>query len=244
MEELKRWLKIHKRCNICGGSQGECYKIGNKVYKIFIQFIDEDDDEIITYNKDDILQFSSIVNNTYIFPTDIILVGDVVVGYITDYVDAKSLYKTDPLDVQLDRFEKSLDEVTDDIQIISDNGVLSYDVAYNILYGSFGFKIVDTIEYSRTDIDSGELFRKNRDRFNYEIRLFLIDGYFDKFVKSDSSLYSMCYDPDVNIAMFLKEFRKKLSEIEGYEIAKLRDAKKSLAIRKRKNPKYIRELYM
>ena len=49
MEELNSWLRRYKNCILDGGIQGVCYKIGNKVYKIFIQFIDKDYDEVITY---------------------------------------------------------------------------------------------------------------------------------------------------------------------------------------------------
>ena len=242
MNDLKLWLKIYKNCNFDSGSQGKCYKIRNKVFKIFIQFIDEEDDDIIIYNKEEILRFSSIVNNTYIFPNDVIMVGDIVVGYITDYVDAISLYKINPLDLDLDRFQLALNKTTDDIRIISNNGILSFDVAYNIMYGDCGLKVIDTMEYSRSDIDSSELFRLNKERFYYEIRLFLLDGYFDKFIKNNIILYSMCYDSNVDFNLFLEEFRKKLSENEGYEISKLGEAKKSLIRTKKKNCKYIRLL--
>lgn len=241
MKDLKLWLKIHKKYNFDGGSQGECYRIGNKVFKIFIQFIEDDYEEMIVYDQDEILKFSSVANNTYIFPSDVIMVGDIVVGYITDYVDAISLYKTDLLDVEMDKFQVALAGTTKDIEIISNNGILSYDVTYNILYGSCGFKVIDTMEYSQTDIDSVELFRMNRERFYHEIRLFLLDGYFDKFMKNNTDLYNMCYDPDVDFGIFLREFRKRLSENEGYEISKLGDAKKSIVRTRNRDRKYIRD---
>lgn len=239
--ELYLWLKKYEMCVLDSGSQGKCYKIGNKVYKIFLQFIDEiEEDEMITYDRDDIMQFSTITNNTYIFPSDVIMVGDVVIGYVTDYVDAISLYKTNPLVVDLDVFEKALEDTTKDIEIISNNGILSYDVTYNILYGVAGLKVIDTMEYSKTDMDSLLLFRENKKRFYYEIRLFLIDDFFYEFMKNNCDLYSMCYDPDVDIIEFLKEFRKRLSEKEGHEIVKLGDAKKSIVRTSYKNCKYIR----
>lgn len=240
MKDLKLWLKICKKYNFDGGSQGECYRIGNKVYKIFIQFIEEDIDDMIVYDKEDILKFSSIINNTFIFPNDVIIVGDIVVGYVTDYVDAISLYKTDPLKIELKKFQEDLDWANKDIEIISNNGILSFDVAYNILYGSCGLKVIDTMEYPKTDIDSLKLFKVNRERFYYEIRLFLLDGYFDEFMKTNPDLYNMCYDPEVDFNLFLTEFIKRLSENEGYEILKLGDAKRSLVRTKYRDCKYIR----
>lgn len=241
--ELYLWLKKYEMCILDSGSQGICYRVGNKVYKIFLQFIDEISDDMIEYDKDEILKFSSITNNTYIFPNDVIMVRDMVVGYITDYVNAKSLDKIDPLSVNLDMFEKKLEDVYPDIKIISDNGVRSFDVIYNILYGKSGFRIVDMLEYTKTDMDSMELYRLNKKNFNIGIKLFLTDNYFDQFLLCNDFLYSMYCDPCVDMILFLKEFRKKLSEKEGFEIVKLGDAKKSVSFSRKKNPKYIRGFY-
>lgn len=242
-DELGLWLKRYENYKFTDStSQGECYKIGNNVYKIFIQFLEEEYCDFIEYDKDSILQFSSIKNKTYIWPIDTIMVGEIVVGYITNYVDAKSLYKINPLLVNLDKFENALENVISDIKVISDNGVLTFDVAYNILYGRYGFKVIDSMEYSRTNMDSLDLYRINKERFNYEIRLFLIDGYFDEFIKDNFLLYNMYYNKNVDVVDFLRKFRRKLSENEGHEILRLGEAKNSMTIHKSRNPKYIRSL--
>lgn len=242
MKELKEWLNLCDSAYLEEGGQGRCYKIGNKVYKIFLQYIEDDDDEITPYFKEDILRFSDVKNDTYIFPNDVIMVGNTVVGYITDYVDALSLYKTDPLRVNLNFFEISLDSSSRDIRTISNNGILTYDVMYNILYGKDGFRIIDTLEYSKTDIDSDKLFLMNYDRFCHEIKLFLVYGYFDKIVKKYKKIADLYNEKDASIILFLREFRNILSEIEGREIKYLSEAKKSIVIRRRKVPSYIREL--
>jgi len=240
MNELKLWIKCHKMYNFDGGSQGECFKIGDKVYKIFIQYIEEEYIDIITYNKDDIMQFSHIVNNTYIWPNDIIMVGDMVVGYIMDYIDARSLCNINPLYVNLDKFESFLEKADEDIKVISNNGVKTFDVMYNIMYGKNGFKVIDSVEYSLCDMDSAELFKINSKNFYYEIRLFLTYGYFDEFIFNYNHLYRMCNDTEVKVLDFLKEFRRILSENEGFEITKLGDAKKSVHVKKIKNLYYVR----
>lgn len=242
MKEFKLWLIQHEMFRFNGGSQGVCYKIGNKVYKIFNSFIEEDDDIFISYDKCQILQFSSISNGTYIFPQDVIVVSDVVVGYTMEYVNAQSLYKINPLYVNLNVFESALKASLDDILIISKNGVLSFDVTYNMLYGNDLIKVIDTLDYSITDIDSDKLYAVNKERFFHEIRLFLIDGYFDRFISSDIFLYSMYCDKELEFIDFLRLFRKKLSEYEGHEILKLCDAKKSVDMIKKRRLKYIREL--
>ena len=242
--EFYLWLKKHEMCILDSGSQGICYKIGNKVYKIFLQFIDDIQEDIIEYDSENILQFSSIENGTYIFPSDVILLGDMVIGYITDYVNATALNKINPLGVDLDKFERDLECVYSDIKIISDSGVCSYDVVYNILYGNSGFKIIDTLEYTNIPIDRMELYNINKRNFNIGIGWFLTYGYFDDFLLRNESLNSMLNDYNIDMISCLREFRNKLSEKEGCKIRKLGDAKKSIVIRKRKNPKYVRELYI
>lgn len=241
-EMFMLWIFQHEDYILDCGVQGKCYKIGNKVFKIFTQFFDEDDDEKIVYSRSDILQFSFIDNYTYVFPVDTIMVGDIVVGYVTDYVDAKSLSKINPLTVSLDTFEKDIEKALLDIRTISDFGVRSFDVTYNILYGLCGFNVIDTLEYSKTDMNNIELYRVNKANFINELRLFLIDGFFDEFISSDSYLYSMCYGLDVDFVLFLKEFRKKLSENIGYKVSRLEEAKRCLNSRVKRKKGYIREI--
>jgi hypothetical protein len=242
MKELKEWLDLCDSAYLSQGGQGRCYKIGNKVYKIFLQYIEDDDDEITPYFKEDILRFSDVKNNTYVFPTDVIMVGDIVVGYITDYVNGKSLYQTNPFNVNLDFFENTLITSVNDIKIISNNGILSFDVMYNILYGKEGLKVIDTLDYSKTDIDSDRLFFMNYDRFCHEIKLFLVYGYFDKVVNDNKILLELYKDKKASIVLFLQEFRKILSEIEERKIETLFDARKSVTLKKIKEADYMRDL--
>lgn len=243
MDEFRLWLSLCEKAYLSEGGQGRCYKIGNKVYKIFLQYLEKCyEDIIIPYYKEDILRFSGVTNNTYVFPNDVIMVGNTVVGYIMDYIDAKSLYKTDPFSVDLDFFEESINASLNDIEIISNNGVLSFDVMYNMMFGKEGISVIDTLDYSMTDIDPDKLFVMNYDRFCHEIKLFLVYGYFDNVVENNKILNEMYIDKESSIVLFLKEFRKYLSEIEGYEIKKLSDVKKSKVVRRRKYHAYIREI--
>lgn len=241
LNELKLWLFINKIHNFDAGSQGECYKIGNSVYKIFTQFIYDDNDNI-EYNKKNILQFSNIKNDTYIWPTDVIMVDDMVVGYITPYVKAKSLCKINPLLISLSKFEKSLQKAKNDVKIISDNGVSTFDVCYNVMYGINGFKIIDSMEYSLSDQDSNKLFEHNLFNLSYEIKMFLVDNYFDHVIDDSVCLKKMYDGRDVDAIEFLKSFRDRLCEIEDKEILSLGDAKNTLSYRKRRIPGYIRNL--
>lgn len=223
------------------GSQGMCYLDGNNnlVYKIYHQFLD--DYKHIKYNYDYIMRFSNVSNNTYIFPKDVIEVNNKIVGYIMNYIDSKDLFSVNPLLVKLERLITNINNVSIDIEHISDNGILSYDVMYNILYKT-NFNIIDTEEYMYKDIDPNILYVMNKQRFDYAIYNFLVDGYFNEFVNSYRELKNMYKDKSVDVVIFIELLRKYLSEYIGDEVSKLNDAKECMNKRKVLEPFYIRDI--
>lgn len=229
---------------IGSGSHGECYldKNTNKVYKIFNQYVDElDDDWKFNFTKENLLKFSNIENNTYIFPLDVIIVEDEIVGYICDYACGNSLFKTNPLEVNLDNFSYAISNSLNDIQIISLSGVKTFDVTYNTIYGDDGIKIIDCDDYSFSNMDKDSLFRTNCDNFNYEIIHFFIEGYFDEFISNSPLLKMMFVSKGVDINLFISVFRRYLSNVVGFEINYLKDAIPCLN-RKKVSTNYKRRL--
>lgn len=233
--------KLNSLKILLSGSQGECYldKNNKLVYKIYHQFLDNYDD--IKYNYNEVMRFSNVSNNTYIFPKDIIDVNDEIVGYTMDYVSAKDLSSINPLLVKLDRLITNINNVSIDIEHISDNGILSYDVMYNILYKT-KFNVIDTDEYMYKDIDPNILFEMNKQRFDYALYNFLVDGYFNEFVNSYRKLKNMYKDKSVDVVIFIELLRKYLSEYIGDEVSKLNDAKECMNKRKVLEPFYIRDI--
>ena len=117
-EKLRYTLKNIRRLS-GGGGDGTCYynpKI-DKVIKIFHCF-----DEPFLYDypsKEEVLKFNSIELTYFIFPIDVITVNGHVVGYIADYIKAKNLYKTNPLDINLLEFMTGILNMYKDIIKIS-----------------------------------------------------------------------------------------------------------------------------
>lgn len=127
------------------GFQGICYlnKNNNTVYKVFHEYMDN---EKAGYDKDFLLRFSNIKNNTFIWPTDVIYVENELVGYTMPYKNSKNLFQIDPLSVSLNALEKGITNIFKDIKIITDNNVTLYDVMYNIMYKNGRLYVVDTLE--------------------------------------------------------------------------------------------------
>ena len=228
------------------GSQGTCFLDLNTniVYKVFNQFLDEDydEDEYIEYSKDDIMRYSHLVNNTFIFPKDVIIVNDVVVGYITDFVKAIHLNCVSNLCINLDNFSKGIEIANKDIKFLSDNNITLFDVVYNLLYDEVNdrFYVTDCDEFGRglDDLNYDEYNFKN---FNSEIYWFLIDGYFNEFIKGHKDLNKMYNDKDEDLLYFLKLFRKYLSEYLDKDIKYLYQDEK-VRNKKKHEPIYMRHV--
>lgn len=230
-EEMLVMLKNYKV--IGGGAQGNCYfnPKTNEVYKIFIQYLDNEynEEDKIVYNEEDIMMFSDIKNKMFIWPKDVIRINDEIVGQVSKFVKAKPLYQINPLKLSIDKFIKNIELANQDIKIISDNGVVTFDLMYNTLYGN-RFYVTDTNEFGTNPgfLSDLSLLERNKINFNYELYLFLIDGYFDEFINQYNNLKKMYKTKDEDIIYFLKLLKKYLSEYLGKDINRLGEAKECL----------------
>ena len=216
------------------GSQGICYLDikNNIVYKIFHGYFDDEDEG---YTADDILKFSGIRNNTFIWPSDVVYANGRIIGYTMPYVSSVNLCDTDLLSTNLNLLEKAIDKSYCDIEILTKNNVCLYDVMYNILYSNGKINVIDSMEYNF----GNATLKENMAAFDVEIKYFLVDNYFDEFVNNDILLREMYHDKkNVTSLEFLRMFRNKLSEYIGTDIDKLEKAKK--LVMKLDDPYYIR----
>lgn len=224
-------LNFLRTCQMIGyGSQGTCYLNSTKniVYKVFNQYLDEEDNEYyIDYSKENIMRFSKIKNDTFIWADDLIYVNNEIVGYISNYVSAKSLYKINPLNVNLNELIDKLQIVKNDIKIISNHGVLLYDIVYNILYGENIYSI-DFDEYAYSDMDNSKIIIENNKRFDYEIYMFLIENYFNEFILSNNMLNRIYEAKELDVIEFIKLLKNELSGLLGHDIEYLNSAKSYL----------------
>lgn len=215
------------------GSQGACFLDAktNTVYKVFHAFFEDED---ACYSENEILRFSKIINKTFIWPSDVILVDKKIVGYTAPYIKAKKLCDTNPLNVNLNSLERAINKSYKDIKLITDHGVSMYDVMYNTLYSFNNLYVIDTIEYGTRPLN----YLENRASIDVEIKLFLVDDYFNHFVCNNKLLNEMYKSIEVSSVIFISYFKQKLSEYIGSEVTTLNKAKS--LIRKVDKPSYIR----
>lgn len=219
---------IHNNCSFINfGSKGSAYydRKTKTVIKLFDMALSDREFMYFEYKDLDFLRFSDALNNTYIFPFEEIILDGRVVGYITALARGRSLYKIDPLSVNLDSIREGYVAALWDIRTISKKGILSDDLPYNTLYSSLGkrFHMVDTDDYHIVDKDPKKIYEDNVRQLSYSIKTFLVDGYFDNFIKDYPELVKLYNEGD--LLPFLKKYRKALSERVGKEITTLGDAK-------------------
>ena len=216
------------------GSQGESFLNPNRnqVFKI--------------YHDADYINATSFLgkeNATFIFPKEEVRVDGKLVGYISNYVPASSLYKVDFRYVNLNTFLRKIKVALKDIELLTKEGIAIYDIMYNILLGKKGIYVIDTDDYRYSGKEEKDLYRSNVKGFNLEIMYFLVNGYFEEVVKSNRRLKAMynSHGIDMSIVTFIEELKEYLSTLMGYEVKQLSQAKK-LVNKKEHAIRYQREL--
>ena len=101
------------------GSQGITYhdKKLNKAIKVYHEVFD-DEMSYLTKNKEETLKFNQAVNNTYIFPDDVLMLNDKIVGYTSKFVSGKNLQYINPLSVNINNLMQSLKQVKEDTKFL------------------------------------------------------------------------------------------------------------------------------
>ena len=227
-EEVNKFLQQPHIKFLDSGSCGQCFYniIDKKVYKIFYDFFDDEFYSI--YNAESILRFTWVKNNTYIWPSEVITIESMVIGYVLPYIKGVDLCRLDPLTINLHKLVEDLDKVYNDNIIISKNKIVTYDIMYNILYGKTGISIIDSDDYNFDFLGKNyeEILKNNNRNVDFAFKLFLIDNYFDEFVNQFSELREMYEDSNVESRIFILNLQKKLSEFIEFEINLLNDALK------------------
>lgn len=233
-----------KECQELGfGSQGVVYldKTSKLAIKVYHQYFDKYEDDYI-WKTEDILKFNGYQNNTYIFPLDILSVNNEIIGEVSKYIKGKNLDKINPLSININLFIKAVEKCLKDIFEMSKKHIVSYDTLYNTMYNGKNINIIDTTEYTISNLSEERILEINQNNFNMTIMTFLIDSYFDEFIESNKVLKEMYLTKNIDILEFLNLYKLKLSENIEEELIEIKSASKCLN-KKRRMPQYIRNIH-
>lgn len=237
--ELKGFLKKYNK--IGEGSEGIVYydKKNNCVYKIF-SHIFSDNLRYCHLDTPNSIDICGIDNKTYIFPADMIIIDNYVVGYVEKYVKGEVLSNINPLNVELSKYISAVIQGYHDTAIISYDKIMSNDVAYNTLYDGNEIKIIDTESYCKSIRDSYTVIMNNLYNYNKSTVLFLVSSFLEEFIDSNNYLREMFNSKYYNPGDFLRVLRDSLSEYVGNEINYLIDAQSAFNKKNNHDILYLR----
>lgn len=142
-------------------------------------------------------------------------------------MNAKNLYKINPLFININRLIQLCELALKEIELLSRKSIQMYDTLYNVMLGD-RFYIVDTLEYSRSWEEYSKVLSINLAQFNLSIIYFLISGIFEEVIKNNQILQGLysSLGHEISIVEFIEELKKYLSELVGKEIITLAEASK------------------
>ncbi len=219
----KLWNKLEY---LGGSSEGTCKRLNNKETMKYL------DGPYVSLNEEQILMFKDIKNKTYLFPYKILYINNEIMGYITRYSSGKNLIEVPRDNINFDKFISGVKKVENDCNILSQKGIMTFDILFNILYKNGVFHIIDTCDYEIVDKDCKELYKDNISYFNYSLLEFLVKDRFYKFVFTSKELRELYEEAEngESIILFLKMLRQRLSEYCDKDVKSVRDAKKAMTL--------------
>lgn len=169
------YMKNNKRKFIESGTEGEVYLTDNDYVIKYMK--DSYDPKYLSESKD-IIMSSDLQLDSFIFPDELFVIGDQVVGYKAKHFKGNilkfpnsSVEKEE--DLNLDRLIESRDKMLEDIKVLTDMGYYLFELPRNILFNNKKLCAIDTLDYRKDTSD--ELLKKNLKLFDYALALELCD---------------------------------------------------------------------
>ena len=155
-----------------------------------------------------------------------------MMGYITRYSSGKNLIEVSRNTIRFDKLIDGSHVVEEDTQKLSDKGISTYDILFNILYKNGVFHIIDTCEYKNVDTNNEKLYKDNISSFNYSLLEFLVKDRFYKFVFTSKELRELYEEAEngESIIPFLERLRQRLCEYCDEDVKSVIDAKKAMTL--------------
>ena len=111
------------------------------------------------YPNDDLLMESDIKLDSFLFPKELYVCRNEIIGYKTDYF--RNIFRDfdgNIKDIDLDAVVKAGYKMMKDVEILSKMNYILYDLPYNVLFDGKVLKAIDTLGYYK---DSRETLHKN-----------------------------------------------------------------------------------
>lgn len=208
------------------GSEGSCYRFDKRT--VFKHLCGPNYEK---RGKEEILQFKSINIPNYVFVQNIVYLKEEIIGVLMQYINGENLEMHNLYRVRIINLIKAFDDLIEATRKLSDLGISVFDVCpVNVIYNKTRLYLIDTMDYSRVDIDSEKLFKENMSRIIWNIHNTILPFKVIKFISSISELKDFKQDKELlsNPSYFLKILLKQLNEYIGCEVKTFEEASKKL----------------
>ena len=223
-EHLSRLIKNLQFIGI--GSEGCCYRLSKNV-----AFKHLSGPAYEKKNAEEILQFKDINISNYVFVQNLVYIKDEIVGVLMRYINGENLEIHNLYRVRIINLIKAFDDLIEATRKLSNLGIGVFDAcSVNVIYNKTKFYLIDTMDYSRVDIDSEKLFKENMSRIIWNIHNTIFPYKVIKFIYSIPELKNFNHDKELlsNPSYFLKILLKEINSYIGFEVKTLEEASKKL----------------
>ena len=208
------------------GSEGSCYRLDKgTVFKHLCGPCYQQRE------KEEILQFKDINIPNYVFAQNIIYLKEEIIGVLMQYINGENLETHNLYKVRIINLIKAFDDLIEATRKLSNLGIGVFDVcSVNVIYNKTRLYLIDTMDYSRVDIDSEKLFKENMSRITWNIHNTIFPFSIIKFISSIPELKDFKHDKELlsNPSYFFKILLKELNEYIGCEVKTFEEASKKL----------------
>ena len=164
-KEVMMFIKENVIKKIASGYEGTAYltKEGNVIKSMLYSDIPK------KYN-DDIIMSDDIKLDSFIFPNELFILNDIVVGYSEDYFK-NNIFTFKGMDyIDIDKLSLARNKMIEDTKVLTDNGYYLYDIPGNILFDNNRLVAIDTLDYKK---DNTITLNKNIEIIDYAILMLL-----------------------------------------------------------------------
>lgn len=208
------------------GSEGSCYRLDKGT--VFKHLCGPNYEK---REKEEMLQFKDINISNYVFVQNIVYLKEEIIGVLMRYINGENLEIHNLYRVRIINLIKAFDDLIEATRKLSNLGIEVFDVcSVNVIYNKTRLYLIDTMDYSRVDIDSEKLFKENMSRITWNIHNTIFPFSIIKFIFSVPELKNFKHDKELlsNPSYFLKILLKELNEYIGCEVKTFEEASKKL----------------
>lgn len=167
--DLDLYINSKKKKFIQSGTEGEVYTTKDNN---IIKYMKESYRPKYLSESKDIIMSSDIKLDSFIFPDELFVIDDQIVGYISDYFEGNILRFPNSKvekeeELNLEALIEARYKMIEDIKELTDMGYYLFDLPMNILFDNKKLCAIDTLDY-RKDLSS-DLLKKNLKFLDYAL---------------------------------------------------------------------------